>query len=450
MARWEKGDKLGWGRFGVVFAARPADDEDAAYNHAIKYLQSDLAQVPEVVTRFEREIEILKGLDHPNIMPVVATGHRKDGVPFFVMPRAEDGSLKNAIDDGRTTDESWTVGIFRDVLSGVAHAHDHGVLHRDLKPSNVLISGGIPLISDFGIAKQIDVDGTTLTRTAQELGTLRYMSPEQSADAKRAGAPADVYALGKILAHMLSAREPTPLVVDLTGVPEKFRWFIDKCCRNDPADRFQNAGAALARFEELLKTPEVELPPLERGKQLADAAGQAGGQPHEAEAIEALDAHLRTYAGEEQLYRRVVPRIPKAVLRRWAAVQPQSFRELIGAYDKHVSADGELPFDYCDTVADFLQFIFGITTDLAVHRLIIKRLLRVGFSHNRWHVADVTIDLLTSLKSASEVAVAVEVIDDHHRAAEWIADGALKRPLRAPIAEALRQASSSSKAAGWQ
>ena len=330
------------------------------------------------------------------------------------------------------------------------HAHDHGVLHRDLKPSNILISRGIPLISDFGIAKQIDVDGTTLTRTAQELGTLRYMSPEQSADAKRAGAPADVYALGKILAHMLSGREPTPLVVDLTGVPEKFRWFIDKCCRNDPADRFQDAGAALARFEELLKTPQVELPPLERGKQLADEAGQAVGQPHEAEAIEALDAHLRTYAGEEQLYRRVVPRIPKAVLRRWAAVQPQSFRELIGAYDKHVSADGELPFDYCDTVADFLQFIFGITTDLAVHRLIIKRLLRVGFSHNRWHVADVTIDLLTSLKSASEVAVAVEVIDDHSRAAEWIADGALKRPLRAPIAEALRQASSSSKAAGWQ
>jgi serine/threonine protein kinase len=84
-------------------------------------------------------------------------------------------------------------------------------LHRDLKPSNVLISAGVPLVADFGIAKQIDVDGTTLTRTAQELGTLRYIAPEQSADAKRAGMAADVYALGKILAHMLTGREPVPL-----------------------------------------------------------------------------------------------------------------------------------------------------------------------------------------------------------------------------------------------
>jgi hypothetical protein len=449
MARWHKGDKLGWGRFGVVFAARPADDE-AHYDHAIKYLQSDLAEIPEVVARFEREIEILKGLDHPNIMPVVATGHGKDGVPFFVMPRAEDGSLKNAIDDGRTTDESWTVGIFQDVLSGVGHAHDHGVLHRDLKPSNILISRGIPLISDFGIAKQIDVDGTTLTRTAQELGTLRYMSPEQSADAKRAGAPADVYALGKILAHMLSGREPTPLVVDLTGVPEKFRWFIDKCCRNDPADRFQDAGAALARFEDLLNTPQVELPPLERGKQLADEAGQAVGQPHEADAIDALDAHLRTLRGRGAALPPGRPAYPEGGAAPVGGRSPAELPRAHSRVDKHVSADGELPFDYCDTVADFLQFIFGITTDLEVHRLIIRRLQRVGFSHNRWHVADVTIDLLTSLKSTSEVAVAVEVIDDHRRAAEWIADGALKRPLRASIAEALRRASSSSKAAGWQ
>jgi len=91
---------LGWGRFGVVFAGKPADAEGAEYEYAIKYLQTDLAQIPEVVKRFEREIEILQGLDHPNVMPVVAKGHRKaDGVPFFVMPRATDGSLKDAIED---------------------------------------------------------------------------------------------------------------------------------------------------------------------------------------------------------------------------------------------------------------------------------------------------------------------------------------------------------------
>jgi len=449
MARWHKGEKLGWGRFGVVFAGKPADAEGAEYEYAIKYLQTDLAQIPEVVKRFEREIEILQGLDHPNVMPVVAKGHRKaDGVPFFVMPRATDGSLKDAIEDGRTRDEAWTVGIVRDVLAGVANTHAGGVLHRDLKPSNVLVSAGVPLVSDFGIAKQIDVDGTTLTRTAQELGTLRYMAPEQSADAKRAGPPADVYALGKILAHMLSGREPVPLVVDLAGVPEKFRWFVDKCCRDNPAERFPNAEVALARFEQLLTTPEIELPPLERGKQLADQVGEAIGADDGAEAIEALDVHLRTYAGDEQLYRRVVPRVPKSAIRQWAANEPHTFREFMRAYDRHVGVNGELSFDYCDTVADFLRFVFGATTDLAVHRLIITRLLEVGVSHNRWYVRDVTVDLLASLKSASEVAAAVEVIDDHQRAASWVAGMALKRPLRAPIVEALRRAATSPEAVG--
>jgi hypothetical protein len=102
------------------------------------------------------------------------------------------------------------------------------------------------------------------------------VAPEQCADAKRAQPPADVYALGKILGHMVTGREPTPMVVDLTEVPDKFRWFIDKCCRDDPSERFADAGVALARFEQLLQTPEVELPLLERGKQLAEEAGDVG------------------------------------------------------------------------------------------------------------------------------------------------------------------------------
>lgn len=446
MSRWRKGEKLGWGRFGVVFAGQRVDEEGDDFDFAIKYLQSDLTEVGEVVKRFERETEILEGLDHPNVMPVIAKGHTRDDVPFFVMPRASSGSLKDAIEDGRTADESWTVGIFRDVLAGVSHAHERSVLHRDLKPSNILISSGVPMVSDFGIAKQIDVDGTTLTRTAQELGTLRYMAPEQAADAKRTGPPADVYALGKILGYMVSGREPTPLIVDLTDVPETFRWFIDKCCRDDPTERFADAGVALARFEQLLTTPEIELPPLERGKQLAEAAGQAIGEKGEAAAIEALDAHLRTYADEEQVYRLVAPRIPKAVLRRWAATEQNGFRDFMRAYDGHVSVNGDLPFDYCDTAADFLRFVFGITADLAVRRMIIARVMEVGVSHNRWYVRDVALDLLASLKSPSEVDAAVEVIDDHERAASWVAELALQRPLCAPIAAALRRTTASLEA----
>jgi hypothetical protein len=80
--------------------------------------------------------------------------------------------------------------------------------------------------------------------------------------------------------------------------------------------------------------------------------------------------------------------------------------------------------------------------------MIIARLLEVGVSHNRWHVGDVIVDLLAALKSPSEVDAAVEVIDDHQRAASWIAEQTLKRPVRAPIAAALRRATASPKAVG--
>jgi hypothetical protein len=81
--------------------------------------------------------------------------------------------------------------------------------------------------------------------------------------------------------------------------------------------------------------------------------------------------------------------------------------------------------------------------------LIVARLLEVGISHNRWYVGDVTVVLLASLASATDVAVAEEVIDEHQHAAAWIAKQALARPLRAPIADALRRALEQEEAVGF-
>ncbi len=445
------GEKLGFGRFGVVFVAQMVD-EDGDVNpfvddHAIKYLQTDLVAVPEAVARFKREVEILKTLDHPNVMKVVSDGTSKNGVPWFVMPRANGGSLRDAIEEGRARRAAVAVGIMRDVLAGISHAHDEGTVHRDLKPSNILLHNGVPLISDFGIARQIDVDGTTLTRTAQELGTLRYMAPEQSADAKRCGKPADVYALGKIFAHMLSGRLPEPLVVDLTDVPEKFRWFIDKCTRTDPSERFADATAALAKFEDILQQTDVELPPSDQGVHLAKEFARQLGGSGERDALEALDAHLQRYDDQTDLYHHVLPAIPKQAWQRWAEVQPQGFAKAVSAYDRHVNCS--LDFDYCDVAANFLRTIYGATEDLAVRRIVLGRLMEIGHSHNRWYVRDVAVDLLASMASPSEVNTAEEIINAQPRDAAWIADQALTRPLRATIANALRLAQASEQAAGF-
>jgi serine/threonine protein kinase len=441
--KWVKGQKLGWGRFGVVFACSRDDEGQEVY--AIKMLQTDLAQVIEVRRRFENEAEILDRLDHPNVMRVISRGETPKGIPWFVMPRA-DKSIKDAIANPLGVNEAWVIKTFRGVLAGVARAHEKNVLHRDLKPSNLLLKGETPLVADFGIAKQIDIDGTSLTRTAQQMGTLRYMAPEQSSNIKSIGPQADVYALGKIFAYMLTAIEPEPLVVNLADVPERFRWFIDKCCRDEPDHRFADAGVALDKFNQLMSEPEIVLPPVEHLTMLYEQANGQLGLSGETEALEAFDAELRAHSTERAVYQQVVPRIPQALLARWSEIQPHGFKQTLVTYDGHI--DWSLPFAYCDTVANFLAKVYTLTDDLALKRMVIARLLEVGVSHNRWHVGDVTVDLLAILASATDVAVAEEVIDEHQHAAAWIAKQALARPIRAPIADALRRALQHEEAVG--
>jgi eukaryotic-like serine/threonine-protein kinase len=442
MGRWRRGKKLGWGRFGTVYEATQSDaSEDATPEFAVKVLQPAWKDVDEVRKRFTREIDILDGLDHPNVMTVVDAGETGSGKPYFVMPLADGGSLKDALDDGRAGERDWVLVVFRGMLTGVAHAHDRQVCHRDIKPRNFLLFGedDMPKASDFGVAKQLDLDGTTLTQSAQELGTLRYMAPEQLARAKDAGPPADVYSLGKVFAHMLTGQTPEAHKIDLTAVPAEFRHFVDKCCRDNPVQRYQDAGEALVAFDKLLESDEMVLPPIERAQQLIKLSEGADLSLGDPEALGDLDAHVRAHPDDAHLNRRIVPRLPRAVVERWAKEFPDGFRDAIRAFDRHVSERGGLPFEYCDVVADFYKYVFSITEDIEVERIIMTRLLPLGTGHNRFHVHDVVIELLAGLSDPAAVAVAVEAIEDNPRDASWYAEAALKRPLRQSVAAALRR-----------
>jgi serine/threonine protein kinase len=163
--------------------------------------------------RFLMEAEVAQRLgDHPYIVTVHAVnggldeGHgparRLDldrgkyrDVAFMVM------DLANRTYDHCKLTISESVHVVRCIATALDHAHRHGIIHRDLKPENILGSIEHPLLTDFGIAKEIDqTDG--LTRTGQIIGTLDYMSPEQATDAKRVDPRSDIYSLGVVLYEM--------------------------------------------------------------------------------------------------------------------------------------------------------------------------------------------------------------------------------------------------------
>jgi serine/threonine-protein kinase len=170
------------------------------------------------VERFAREVKVAARLQQANIVPVLAAGDA-NGVPFYTMPYVRGESLRARIASGATISVADAVHILRDVAQALAYAHGEGIVHRDIKPENVLISGGAAVVTDFGIAKAIDVSRTqegdpagaaqaTLTAAGISLGTPAYMSPEQAVGDFQVDHRADIYAWGVIAWELLAGRHP--------------------------------------------------------------------------------------------------------------------------------------------------------------------------------------------------------------------------------------------------
>lgn len=440
MARFRFGKHLGSGGFGVVRSATRISEQGQAgvdERLAVKSLNVEHLDDEDAVARFVREVRLLdEELDHPNVMPVIAR-NLSASPPWFVMPYAES-NLADELEAGRAGERDWVVETFAAILEGMAHAHAHGVLHRDLKPPNVLFCGGIPKVADFGLGKRLDANATKLTKTDMWMGTEPYMSPEQFADAKRVGPPADVYALGKVLWEMLTGRVPDVLHVDLTAVPRDFQFFIEKCTRRDPDERFADAAETLTTFRMFAVGADVLDPPMEAIEKLVAEWADATNTAQKRKIVRRLDEHLARNASEEELYFKVIPRLPDSLIDVYMDELHAAFNTMLHAYDRHIS--GGLPFSYCDTVARFYSRLFHRADDLDMRRLILARLIAMGASHNRWSVGEITGVLLSKIRGVSDAMMAAEVIDADPGHAQWFWDPWIKdKPLMRPIADAFER-----------
>lgn len=196
-------DKLGEGGMGLVYRARYVRNDRQV---AVKLLPADAAANKTLVARFDREMEVLKQLDHPNI--VHCFGGTTDGEQhFYAMELVEGGTLADLIrQKGQLSlDVALDYGI--QMADALGYAHDRGVIHRDIKPSNFLLTkqGQIKL-SDFGLVTV--VAGRRLTASGRTMGTVEYMSPEQIRGKPGVTQRSDLYALGCVIYEMLAGRPP--------------------------------------------------------------------------------------------------------------------------------------------------------------------------------------------------------------------------------------------------
>jgi tetratricopeptide (TPR) repeat protein/tRNA A-37 threonylcarbamoyl transferase component Bud32 len=174
---------------------------------AIKVLRPDLAAVVGA-ERFLAEIKLTATLQHPNILPLFDSG-TADGLLYYVMPYVRDETLRDRLDRQGVLPVDEAVAIARGIASALHHAHRQGVVHRDTKPENVLLSDGVPVVADFGIALAAARSGTQrVTAEGASIGTPDYMSPEQALGGEDVDRRSDVYSLGCVLYEMLTGEAP--------------------------------------------------------------------------------------------------------------------------------------------------------------------------------------------------------------------------------------------------
>jgi len=235
---------------------------------ALKMLLAGVYATPEELERFQREAEAVAGLRHPNIVQLYDAGD-VDRRPYFTMELVEGGSLSAQL--AGTPQRANAAAALVAVLADAVHfAHERGIVHRDLKPSNILLTlDGTPKVSDFGLARQVDLGHLTLTSAT--IGTPSYMSPEQArGDRNEINLACDIYALGAILYEMLTGRPPfrgessTATIQQVVAneavppkrlnpnVPRDLQTICLKCLEKEPSKRYASAAALaedLRRFE---------------------------------------------------------------------------------------------------------------------------------------------------------------------------------------------------------
>ncbi len=183
---------------------RHARDRRLGRDVAIKFLRRDLAAQEAARQRFEDEARNAARLTHPNVVLVLDTGEH-DGVPYLVMECLPGRTLRDELKEGPVPVARLT-WIARDVLAGLAAAHEMGIVHRDVTPANILLTEtGRAKLADFGIAKTLDAPSVTVV--GQVLGTPAYVAPERLLG-EPATPAADVYGVGATLYHALAGSPP--------------------------------------------------------------------------------------------------------------------------------------------------------------------------------------------------------------------------------------------------
>ena len=263
-------EQIGAGGGGHVYRAEHRRMERIV---ALKLLPKS---TPAAVKRFHQEVKAAAKLIHPNIVTAFDAGEQ-DGMPYLVMEYVTGKSLAQVVEDNGPLQVDVACDLIVQAARGLAYAHSRKIIHRDIKPSNLMLDeNGVVKILDMGLARQAAAAGGSsgdetdapgeLTRAGTVIGTVNYMSPEQTRDARSVDHRTDIYSLGCTLYYLLTAQpvysgdmiavllahtqQPIPSLRKFReDVPDDLEAVYRRMLAKQPEDRYSTAEALIADLE---------------------------------------------------------------------------------------------------------------------------------------------------------------------------------------------------------
>ncbi len=272
-------DCIGRGGNGIVFKAR---HRLMHRDVALKTLDTrNLHHAEEALARFQREIEIVSHLEHPNVIRALDVLQTRTHL-YLVLEYVSGRDLAAVVKERGPLPVHEAVNFCVQAARGLAYAHAQGIVHRDLKPENLLLTdGGVVKLSDLGLAKLYEGGPAAgLTTKGLCLGTPEYMAPEQAEDASRVSPRSDLYSLGATLFHLLTAQlpvtgnsylhrlqhlltaPPRPLLQARPDAPPGLAAVVDRLRERRPEDRPESAEEVIKLLEPFAQPEAVDDPNL--------------------------------------------------------------------------------------------------------------------------------------------------------------------------------------------
>ncbi|WP_254508193.1 protein kinase domain-containing protein [Anatilimnocola floriformis] len=289
-------DRLGAGGMGTVFKARHRRMKRLV---ALKVLAGNLSQNPIFVKRFQREVETIASLGHPNVV-MAYDADESDVGHFLVMELVNGRDLATCVADQGVFPVSLAVHCILQTARGLAYAHAQAIIHRDIKPHNLLLDAqGVVKVTDLGLARLNHgatgpASGFDVTMAGGVIGTADYMPPEQAVDSTTIDHRADIYSLGCTLYFLLVGRPPfsgptmmsvllkhrdgviPSLSAERTEVPAELDGLFERMLAKEPDERMQSMSEVVSELETIARNlPEDD---IDLGQGLEITFGDSGSE----------------------------------------------------------------------------------------------------------------------------------------------------------------------------